>query len=315
MAEVTNILLPIFAVIALGAILRNGRFASPQVFRETNRLVYWIALPPYLFYKTAESQLQGDAAARVFTVLLGGMVLSIALGYLVARVMRLSPPSTSAFVQGGYRSNLAYVGLPIVLLVVASHGGEQAAALQALAVVSIAMLMPVYNIVAVLVLLAGREATRDQIAQRLRELLLRLVTNPLILSCSAGLVVMASGWKLPAPLRETCATIGDMTTPLALLGIGASLTFSTLREHARNATAAAIVKTAGAPLLGLLVGGWIGLSPPELRMALIYLACPTAVASYIMAQQLGSDDALAANIIVMSTLFSLPALAVVVAFA
>ncbi len=59
MAEVANVLLPIFAVIALGAVLRNARFAPPQVFHETNRLVYWIALPPYLFYKTAESQLEG----------------------------------------------------------------------------------------------------------------------------------------------------------------------------------------------------------------------------------------------------------------
>jgi predicted permease len=126
---------------------------------------------------------------------------------------------------------------------------------------------------------------------------------------------MALGWKLPTPVRQTCATIGDMVTPLALLGIGASLTFSTLREHATNATVASLVKVVGAPLLGLLVASWLGLSRPELRMALIFLACPTAAASYVMAQQLGSDDGLAANTIVLSTLLSLPALAVIVALA
>lgn len=315
MAEVSNILLPIVAVIALGAALRNSGFASPQVFRETNRLVYWVALPAFLFYKTAESQLQGAAAVRVFSVLFAGMVLSIALGYLIARLLRLPPRSTSAFVQGGYRSNLAYVGLPIVLLAVASRGGEQAAALQALGVVSIALLTPVYNIVAVLVLLAGREGSRAELPARLRELLFRLLTNPLIVSCAAGLVAMALGWKLPTPLRETLATIGDMTTPLALLGIGASLTFATLRQYARNAALAATIKAVGAPLLGLLVARWLGLSASELRMALIFLACPTAAASYVMAQQLGADDGLASNIVILSTFFSVPALAVIVAFA
>ncbi|MGE5602009.1 MAG: AEC family transporter [Nitrososphaerales archaeon] len=313
MADVANVLLPIFAVIALGAGLRNGGFASPQVFRETNRIVYWVALPAYLFYKTAESQLPGDAAARVFAVLFGVMLLSIALGYAIARLLQLSPRSTSAFVQGAYRSNLAYVGLPIVLLAVQQSGGSQIAALQALSVISIALLVPIYNFAAVFVLLSGRESTRGELPQRLRELLLRLVTNPLILACAAGMLVMVLGWKLPQPLRETAKIVGDMATPLALLGIGAALSFGTLRAHVRNATAAAGIKAVAGPLLGLLLGGWLGMSRPELRISLIFLACPTAGASYIMAQQLGSDDSLAANIVVMSTLLALPALAFIVA--
>jgi predicted permease len=313
MAEVANVLLPIFAVIALGAALRHGGFASPQLFRETNRLVYWVALPAFLFYKTAESQLAGDAAVRVFTVLFGAMLLATTLAYLVARLLRLSRRTTGAFVQGSYRSNLAYVGLPIVLLAVAAHGGSRAAELQALGVISIALLTPIYNFLAVFVLLAGREEDGGQLARRLRELMIRLVTNPLILSCAAGLVVMALGWTLPRPVRQTLAIVGDMTTPLALLGIGAALSFTTLRSHARNATVAALIKTVGVPLLGLLIAVGIGMSQVETRMALIFLACPTAAASYVMAQQLGSDDGLAANIIVLSTLFSVPALAAIVA--
>jgi predicted permease len=125
MADVVNVLLPVFAVIALGAALRHARFASPQLFRETNRLVYWVALPAFLFYTTAESEPPGSTAPKVFTVLAGAMLLTIALGYAIAAILRLPPRTTGAFVQGSYRSNLAYVGLPIVLLAVASHGGEQ----------------------------------------------------------------------------------------------------------------------------------------------------------------------------------------------
>jgi predicted permease len=68
-----------------------------------------------------------------------------------------------------------------------------------------------------------------------------------------------------------------------------------------------------APMAGLALATWLGLSQPELRMSLIFLACPTAAASYVMAQQMGADDGLAANIIVLSTVLSLPALAVIVA--
>lgn len=312
MVEVANVLLPIFAVIALGTYLRQSGFASPQLFHATNRLVYYVALPAYLFYKSAESQLQGDAAARIFFVLLAGMVVSIVIGYALARLLRLSPPTTAAFVQGGYRSNLAYVGLSIALLAVASSG-EDTPALQALGVVSIALFIPVYNFVAIFVLLAGQPGRRDQLGLRLRDLGYRLVTNPLTIGCAAGLIVMALGWKLPQPLRQTMVYIGDMSTPLALLGIGGALTFATFRTHMRNATAAALIKTVAAPLVGLAFARWLGLSQMELRMALIFLACPTAAASYVMAQQMGADEGLAANIIVLSTVLALPALAAVIA--
>jgi predicted permease len=315
MTEVANVLLPLFTVMALGAVLRHNRFASPQLFRETNRLVYWVGLPALLFYTTAESQPLGGSALKVFAVLLGAMLLTIVLGYVSSFVLRLSPRTTSAFVQGSYRSNLAYVGLPIVLLSVASYGGDQTSALEATGVISIALLMPIYNLAAVFVLLAGREGGLREAPRRLREFLLRVATNPLILSCIGGLAVMTLGWKLPRPLRETLVIVGDMTTPLAILGIGASMSFVALRAHARNATVAAILKTLASPLIGLALAALLGLTSPETSMALILLACPTAAASYVMAQQLGSDDELAANVIMMSTVFAVPALAAIMALA
>ena len=195
MLEVTNILLPVFAVIALGAILRYSGFASIKVFQQTNRLVYWIGIPAYLFYKTADSRLQGDAAVRVFAVLFGAMAGTIVLGYILARLLRLPADSASAFVHGAFRSNLVYVGLPVVFLALAARGYEQMAELQAAAVISIALLVPIYNIAAVLVLVGGHEGGREQLPQRLRELVTRLATNPLILSCVAGLIVLGFGWK------------------------------------------------------------------------------------------------------------------------
>ncbi len=103
--------------------------------------------------------------------------------------------------------------------------------------------------------------------------------------------------------------MGQLATPLALLGIGASLTLTALRSRLVPAAAATMVKLAIAPLMGYLVGTRLGLSPVELRIALIYLASPSALAGYIMAQELGADDKLAASIVVLSTICSIPALA------
>jgi predicted permease len=48
-----------------------------------------------------------------------------------------------------------------------------------------------------------------------------------------------------------------------------------------------------------------------MRIALIYLACPTAVASFVMAEQMGSDHDLSSGIVVASIFLALPALAIV----
>lgn len=313
MSQIANILLPLFAVIALGAILRGAGFAPPGFFREMNRLVYWVAIPCFLFYKTAEATLEGVSAVRVSAVVLAGMLGAIGLGYLAAWALHLPRTQTGAFVQGGYRGNLAYVGLPVALMALSAGGAPAEPGLEAAAVITVALSIPAYNIAAISILVGSREGGAGQFMPRIRQLLLRLGTNPLLISCLAGLGVLAFGWRLPAALRETCKTIGDMTTPLALLGIGATLTFGSLRAYWRTAGLATLVKLVGSPLIGLLCAALLGLSAGERGVALIFLASPTAAASYVMAQQLGADDLLAANIIVVSTVLSALALGVVLA--
>ncbi len=312
MAQITGTLLPIFAIIALGGVLRSSKFASPVFFRETNRLVYWVAIPAYLFYKTAEATLAGVSAVRVSAVVLGGMLASIGIGYLAARLLRLPGPGTGALVQGAYRGNLAYIGLPVAVLALAAAGRSEPG-LEAAAVIALAVSIPAYNVAAVLILVGSQGAGTTQRRPRAGQFIVRLVTNPLLMSCVAGLAVLAAGWSLPAPVRTALKTVGDMNTPLALLGIGASLSFSSLRAHWRNAGLATLIKLVASPLVGLALAAALGLHPGERLVALIFLACPTAAASYVMAQQLGADEQLAANIIVISTMLSAIALGTVLA--
>jgi malate permease and related proteins len=308
-----NTLVPLLAIVLLGAVLRRTRFASAGLFRETNRLLYWIALPALLFEETATAEIGGDAALRVAGVILIATAACIGVGYLVAWLLRLPRHSVGAFVQGGFRGNLAYVGLPAITLALAGSDGAIDPEVRTLAVLALALIVPIYNIVAVVVLVASGGAAGQPPAARaayLRKLGVALVTNPFILACLAGLLIAVSGWDLPTIVARTCATLGQMTTPLALLGVGATLSLEALRGRWTQAAAAALVKVAVAPLVGYLLVSALGLAPLELRIAMIYLATPTATASYVMAGQLGSDEQLAGAVIVLSTVLSLPALAV-----
>ena len=104
-----------------------------------------------------------------------------------------------------------------------------------------------------------------------------------------------------------------MALPLALLGIGATLAE---RKHVTEgvgvALSASIIKIVVSPLAGFFVAGFVGLGGGELRIALIMLACPTAIASFVLTEELGGDGPLAARIVVISSVLSAVSLAVVV---
>ena len=77
----------------------------------------------------------------------------------------------------------------------------------------------------------------------------------------------------------------------------------------RGAHIACVLKLLVCPLLGAILAYGIGLKPDARFVALIYLTCPTAVASFVMAQAMKGDDVLAGGAVALSTLYSVLALA------
>ncbi len=308
-------LAPLFLLIVLGAFLAHRRLVSTRLFNESNKLVYYLALPALLFIKVAEARIEGDAASRVIGVLLAGMVASIVVSVAVAWALHTPRRQVGAMVQGSYRGNIAYIGLPLVLFATTGSSGAVDAQIEALAAVVIAALVPIYSIGSVVVLLLSAAGTDQQARVSAKNLLKQIVTNPLVLACLAGIAWSLTGWSVPLVLSRTLDTLGQMSLPLALLGIGGSLTFTALHDRLAGAFSAASIKLLVGPAAGLAMGLWLGLSTGELQLALIYLGTPTSVASYVMAQQLGSDEALAGSIVVVSTLLSLLTLAGVLLFA
>ena len=307
---VLNTLAPLLALVGLGIFLRRIGFLSGSIIRELNRLLYWVALPALLFYETSQAQFQGGSTLRVFMTLFAATLISIGLGYLAARLFHVPRGALGAFVQGGFRGNLGFVGLPVVMLALTSSDGTLTPEIKSVAVLAVGLLVPIYNLLAVVVLLTARPGAADpETSQRLRRILLAIATNPLIIACGTGLFVALSGVTLPTAVSRTLVSLSQMSTPLALLGIGGSLTFTVLRHNLRLASVASVLKLFVTPLAGYLVATRIGLSAAELRIVLILLATPAAAASNVMAEQLGSDERLAASIIVLSTLFAVFSLA------
>jgi len=307
--HIFNTLAPVFLIIAAGAVLRRKGFFSGTFVSELNRLVYWVGLPCLLFYKVATATYDFTAAGKTFGVVAAGMVACIAVGYISALLMRTGTANIGAFVQGGFRGNLLFVGLPVIIYSFSQSGGFDVAGMEATAVLVLALIIPVYNIIGVIILLASQHRIDRSVAGKI---LGQIITNPLVIACVGGIVYTAVFSQMPTAVSRLCSAVGQVALPLALLSIGAALVQAKIGSEVRLAVTASVIKLAVAPAAGLLAAKLIGLGAGETRIALILLACPAAVASYIMADQLGAGGRLAATIVVLSTVLSMLSLGVVV---
>jgi predicted permease len=295
-------LAPVFVMIALGAALRRFGFLPPAFFAGLNKLAFWVALPCVLFMEIARSRTPSEQIVPVSQVLLIVAVATILLAWAVALLCAVPRASRSVFVQGAFRGNLAYVGLPVIIYALAPHAIAGQAAL------AMAPVTPIYNALGVLLLLKRGEG---HLGRHLWQVVRGVATNPLVIACGLGLLAHTWQVSFPSAIDKTIAGIGGAGLPAALLALGASLSFDRVRGHLAPALASSVLRVAIAPLLGWPLIVAFGLTGDLRMMTYLYLACPTAVASYVMADQMGADKDLAAAIVVLSTLLAFPAMAVV----
>lgn len=305
---ILNTLAPVFLLVALGAGLQRTEFVSANFLREANRVTYWLGLPALLFSQLAGSFHEAAGAKTMLGAMFYATLASVAVAYLAAWAMRVPEAAAGTFVQGAFRGNLAFVGLPIIFtLPDAPLGGGLTA--RTAAVITVAPMMVFYNVAGVVVLLLSQHPLSWKMV---RPFLKQLATTPPLLATVAGVSFALMGWKLPPAVDKTFSSLGEMALPLGLLGVGGSIVTSRLGGAWQRPLASALVKTVVSPVLGWGVGRWMGLGALELKMVMILMACPAAIVSYTMALEMKGDEAIASGAIVLSVFTSVVTLAMIV---
>ncbi len=290
MWNVLEIVVPVFAVISLGYGIRLKGLVDGEFFKQVNGLLFYICLPLLLFYKTGTADFSANFNLGLVVATSGAVGCGFSAAWLYGRWKRFKPPVQGAFCQGSFRGNLAYIGLAIVYNAYGDIGLTRAAVL-------LGFLVPVFNFFAILALtLPGQQQQRDY-----RKITLLIVGNPLIIGSLLGI-----GWsvlQLPMPviLERTLAISTDMTLPLALLSIGGSFSLTKLKGDIWITATAAAMKLILLPLLTAALMVLFSVSGLDFGVGLLMAGAPTAIATYIMAEQMGADGELAGAIVVMAT--------------
>ena len=145
------------------------------------------------------------------------------MGYFAVLFLTKDNAKCGVMLQGFFRANFAILGIPLVSYIC----GNQTSGLASLMV---AVVIPVFNILAVIALEVFRGGNSKL---NILKLLRGVVTNPLIVGCVIGLVVFALDLKLPSVIEKSVKDIASMATPLSIIALGAVFEFSDIKGYFR----------------------------------------------------------------------------------
>jgi malate permease and related proteins len=295
-----NTLAPIFVLIGVGALAFHFRFLDQVTLRGINRLTYWVALPALLFHGAAVADYTGLGVGRTLIVLITASTATAGLAILIAtRWLKLGGVAAGTFVHVATRANLSFIGLPVLFYIIEARSGPSAAFLRSLVLLAMAPFLLVQNAAGILALLVGQHQPGTSM---LRTIGRNVVTNPVLLSLAAGVLVGVCGWRLPFFVDRSLQSLAAVAAPAALISIGGALTGISLRENFAAASAAAFLKIVLMPAVGWLCAALLGLNRDQLLVTLVFLACPTGSSSYSLVAEMGGDQSLASATIILSTI-------------
>ena len=306
--QILNSLVPIFSVIILGMVLRKQNFLTADTTQAFNRFAYFFALPLFLFYKLASATSGSGSANLILNTLLTAAVLTAIVSWLATWFLKMQPYQRGATIQASFRGNLAFMGLPLVLFTIYDLPADQKIAIESAVLLALAPVVLFYNVGSVVALAVYNQKTESDLS--LVALAGAIAKNPLIWACVGGVLFQVMAWQLPTAVVRTCEVVGASAFPMALLGIGSQLISISVKGKWSRAMLPTVIKCIVCPLLGWVLGRLLGLTGIELQVTVILCAAPTAVSSYVLAEQMDGDADLAASSVVICTAFSLLTLSV-----
>ena len=287
--------LPVFAVMVLGYLLRRAGFLTHGFCHVGNQLVFHLALPAMLFRQIAGMGM-GVLAHGPFVIFgAAASLLSVFLVWIPARLFLRDKTEVGAFTQGAFRGNTALLGSVFLQSI---SGSTEYAPLIVLAAV------PIYNVFSVIVLSLESGGRGKLDGKRVRQALVNVCKNPIILGIVLALPFGIFGIPLPQMADKALASLGGMASPLALLVIGAEFRWEAAVKKLSPTLWAAAVKLLLLPGVMLPLAAALGFRGEELIALLIMLGSPTTPSAYVMSKNMGHEGVLTSSCIALTTLLS-----------
>jgi malonate transporter and related proteins len=298
MSPLTETTAFVFGLVALGYVSGWTGLLKSSIGDALTAFAVSVAVPILLFRTIIEADFSGAAPLTLWAC----YFFAVAVAWVTAQVLtskafgRDARASVVGGVSGSF-SNLVLLGLPLIQGIFGREG------LEVLSLI-VAVHLPIMMAASIALFEWANRGSAEAspgVAVIIRDFLYKLVANPLIVGILAALVWRLVGLEMPALGQRFVDTFANLAGPVALFAMGLSLRRMGISGNVKAGLALSSVKLFVMPAAALGAAWVLDLSPLVAMVAVTAASLPTGVNPYLIATRFGTGQALASNVMTLST--------------
>ena len=289
-----NATIPIFLMMLLGMLFRKLGWMDEVFAAKMNKFVFLVPLPVLLFEQLATVDFSEVWDIKFILFCFVVTAISITISTLISLLWK-DRSVKGEFIQATYRSSAALLGIAFIQNIYGTAG---------MAPLMIIGSVPLYNIMAVVVLSVFKPGNNSFDKALVKKTLKGIATNPIIIGIVAGFVWSALKLPMPSILHKTVSSIGATATPMGLMSMGATFEMKKATSKMKPTLVAVFMKLVGFCAIFLPMAALLGFRNEELIAILVMLGSATTVSCFVMARNMGHEGTLSSGVIMMTTLLS-----------
>ena len=289
-----NATVPIFLLMVLGLIFNKIGWIDDVFASKMNKFVFTVPLPVLVFKNLAEVDFRaawnGKFVLFCFLVTVVSIAIAVGISFLIK-----DKAGRGEFVQSSYRSSAALLGIAFIQSIYGTSG---------LGPLMIIGSVPLYNIMAVIVLSLMKPEGGGLSGKTIIKTLKGIVTNPILIGILVGIVW--SVLKIPCTgiFSKAVTSVANVATPMGLMAMGATFDFKKAFGKLGPSAVATFMKLIGFAAMFLPIAIYMGFRNEELVAILVMLGSATTVSCFVMAKNMGHDGVLSSAVVMLTTLLS-----------
>lgn len=287
-----NAVMPVVLLVVFGYFLKQQGYFSKTTIAQLNKLCFDLLLPIVTFNNIRKTNLNEVFDLRFVLYAAGSILVAIFLLIIIVPLFEKDKKKQGVMIQGTFRSNFVMLGIPLSSYI----AGENSAVLASMLIM---VIIPIFNAAAVVLLsLYGGCAVNK------KKLIQDVLKNHMIIASLLGIIMSLLHPPISHFFDKSLTDIGKVGSVFPIIVLGAMLDFSKVSANFKNLLITVAGKLIGMPLIFITLAVYLGFRANEIVALIALYGSPTAVISAVMAEQLGCDHELAAQVVIFSTVLS-----------
>lgn len=290
-----------FLLMSVGFVGSKIGMITEETSKRLSAIVVNIANPAMILVSgISDERMEGRELLSLTVVILAIYAVLLLLAYLLPALLRVDPKSRGVYQAMTVFSNIGFMGYPII----AALYGSSAILYGALYSIPFNILIYTFGVSA----LRKKEDGAEK-----KKLSLKEVLNIGVIMSIISLILYLWQIRVPGFLTDTLNYLGNLTAPLSMMVIGASMTSISLRELFTDVRLLlfSLIKLLLIPVFGMLLIRQVVTNEVICGVFMIMLATPAGSMTAMLAQEYDGDYETASRGVTLTTLLSVITMPVV----